>query len=78
MSYPVHCDNDTCPENHRCHRFMAEPGENQVYQKFKWRTHVEKQFVQGTRRQKTILVTVFGCAAFYSMPSKVINTGDII
>lgn len=74
MTYPIQCNNDSCPENHRCHRFMAEPKENQQYQRFEFRRHVEKKFSPGNRRSTKI--EVFGCSGFYSMPDRANNEED--
>ena len=69
MTFPINCNNDTCPENHRCGRFMAEPKENQVYERFQWRYAQDKSNSGWTRTKKM----VFGCAHFLSLPSKVLN-----
>jgi len=44
---------------------MAEPKENQVYERFQWRYTKDKS--RDTRQ------IVFGCQHFYSMPDKVLN-----
>ncbi|MGZ8907301.1 MAG: hypothetical protein ACXW1U_16465 [Methylobacter sp.] len=68
MTYSVNCSSSDCPKNQTCHRFMAEPKENQVYEAFKWRTHTEEKFAPGGKRKKEPLI-VFGCSEFYSMPN---------
>lgn len=69
MTFPINCNNDTCPENHRGGRFMAEPKENQKYERFQWRYAQDKSNSGWTRTKKM----VFGCQSFYSLPSKVMN-----
>lgn len=73
MTFPINCSNDTCPENHRCGRFMAEPVENQRYERFPWRYAKDKSNSGWSRTEKM----VFGCDHFYSMPDKVLNAKDI-
>jgi len=67
VSYKINCNNDTCPENHRCHTFMAEPKENQVYERFQWRRSKDKS--RDTRK------VCFGCDHFISMPEKLVDLG---
>lgn len=69
MSHKIQCNNDSCPENHRCGRFMQEPKEGQVYERFQWRYSKDKSNSGWTRTKKM----VFGCQSFYSLPSKVLN-----
>ena len=67
MSYKINCNNSECPENHRCHTFMAEPKENQVYERFQWRRSKDKS------RDTTKIC--FGCDHFISMPEKLVDLG---